>query len=75
MITRYRIAHIELYPTFDKMKSSTIGEFRYLELISIENYSDMSYKYHFKDLFRDEIISVIFYKNVYNFQINNKYMT
>lgn len=74
MITRYRIAHIELYPTFDKMKSSTIGEFKYLELLSIENYSDMSYKYHFKDFFRDEIISVIFYKNVYNFQINNKYM-
>lgn len=72
--TRYRIANIELYPTFDEMKNSNTGEFKYLKLISFEEYSLLANMYHFKDVISGEDISIVFYKNFYNFVPNNKYM-
>ncbi|MGE4572616.1 MAG: hypothetical protein AB7E09_07750 [Candidatus Izemoplasmatales bacterium] len=72
--TRYRIANIELYPTFEEMKNSTTGEFRYLKLISVEEYSALANMYHFKDETTGNNISIVFYKNTYDFVINNKYM-
>jgi len=72
--TRYRIANIELYPTFEEMKNSTTGEFKYLKLISVEEYSALANMYHFKDETMGNNISIVFYKNTYDFVINNKYM-
>jgi hypothetical protein len=72
--TRYRIANIELYPTFEEMKNSTTGEFKYLKLISVEEYSALANMYYFKDEITGNNISIVFYKNTYDFVINNKYM-
>ena len=72
--TRYRIANIELYPTFNEMKNSNTGEFKYLKLISFEEYSLLANMYHFKDVISGEDISIVFYKNFYSFVPNNKYM-
>jgi len=72
--TRYRIANIELYPTFEEMKNSTTGEFKYLKLISVEEYSALANMYHFKDEITGNNILIVFYKNTYDFVIDNKYM-
>lgn len=74
IVTNYNFSHIELYPTFESMLASDKGEFRYLKLEEIKDFSIYSNMYTFKDLNSNEKIDVVFYKNVFEFVIGENYM-
>lgn len=74
IVTNYNFSHIELYPTFESMLASDKGEFRYLKLEEIKDFSIYSNMYTFEDLNTNEKIDVVFYKNIFNFIIGENYM-
>ncbi len=74
IVTNYNFSHIELYPTFESMLTSDKGEFRYLRLEQIKDFSIYSNMYTFEDVNTNEKIDVVFYKNIFNFIIGENYM-
>jgi len=74
IVTNYNFSHIELYPTFESMLASDKGEFRYLKLEEIKDFSIYSNMYTFEDVNTNEKIDVVFYKNIFDFIIGENYM-
>lgn len=74
IVTNYNFSHIELYPTFESMLASDKGEFRYLKLEEINDFSIYSNMYTFEDVNTNEKIDVVFYKDIFDFIIGENYM-
>ena len=74
IVMTFYVRHIERYPTFESMLASEVGEFRYLMLEEINDYSLVSNLYTFTDVHTIESIDVVFYKNAFDFVVGEKYM-